>query len=239
MSKKKLTKNQQLFKKEIDRIKRFIRSAEKRGYLFPSDIIPQLPKRVTKKRLEDIRELKPRKLYAKAEYVYQDTGEIVPAKVRQTEIRKEAAKKATLKRKAKVKKIEVPEPYVSRETLKKETTPYYPTISIIDKVRERLEDLQRFEHAAPLQIEQRKNELLRIYDDTVTLYSDEPEVLENYLKKHEQEIADKLDVIAYDSNGDKVNATFVQLGRLLNMDELSKAQAESLSNLTEFSFDLD
>lgn len=72
---KKLTKNQIEFKKQQDRIKRFIKRAEKRGYEFNKNVIPQMPKRVTQKALKTITNLKPQQLYKQAEYVDRQTGE--------------------------------------------------------------------------------------------------------------------------------------------------------------------
>ena len=48
--KKKKTANQKAFQKERKRLQQAIRRGEKQGYIFPEDIVPSLPKRVTKKR---------------------------------------------------------------------------------------------------------------------------------------------------------------------------------------------
>lgn len=112
---------------------------------------------------------------------------------------------------------------------------YYPTISIIDTIRDRLDKLQRVEKPQ-VDISVRKNEILNIFDDTVTFYdmNDNLSEYENYLKEHETEIADLLDVIAYDSDVEKINASFVWLGRLLNVTALSMEQAENLSAMAEY-----
>ena len=75
--KNKLTKNQIAFKKQITRIKNFIRRATKRGYEFSDNVIPTMPKRVTKKSIEKIKNIKPKDLYSKASYLDKSTGEIV------------------------------------------------------------------------------------------------------------------------------------------------------------------
>lgn len=77
MKKNKLTKNQIAFKKQITRIKNFIRRATKRGYEFSDNVIPTMPKRVTKKSIEKIKNIKPKDLYSKASYLDKSTGEIV------------------------------------------------------------------------------------------------------------------------------------------------------------------
>lgn len=75
--KNKLTKNQIAFKKQVTRIKNFIRRATKRGYEFSDNVIPTIPKRVTKKSIEKIKNIKPKDLYSKASYLDKSTGEIV------------------------------------------------------------------------------------------------------------------------------------------------------------------
>ena len=77
MKKNKLTKNQIAFKKQVTRIKNFIRRATKRGYEFSDTVIPTMPKRVTKKSIEKIKNIKPKDLYSKASYLDKSTGEMV------------------------------------------------------------------------------------------------------------------------------------------------------------------
>ena len=77
MKKNKLTKNQIAFKKQVTRIKNFIRRATKRGYEFSDNVIPTMPKRVTKKSIEKIKNIKPKDLYSKASYLDKSTGEMV------------------------------------------------------------------------------------------------------------------------------------------------------------------
>lgn len=224
MAKKKKTVNQKAFQKERKRLQQTILRAEKQGYIFPKDIVPPLPKRVTKKALEKIKAIKSSDLYSIAEYLYNDTGEIVPAEQRRVEVKKQGIEKAKQTRKKKTQKIKTSVPSV-----------YYPVISIIDTVRGRIEELQR--EAKPLiNISQRKNALLDIFDDTVSYYdlNDNLSEYETYLKQHESEIADLLNLIAYDSDGEQINASFVTLGRLINVTSLSMEQAENLSAMSEY-----
>lgn len=218
---KKLTENQKAYQKERRRLLQAVRRAKKQGYIFPEDIVPERPKRVTKKRLENIQKIKPKDLFKKAEFVYQETGEIVPAEKRKQEVKQEAIAKGkeTRKRKKKISTPSVPT--------------YYPTISIIDTIRDRISELTR-EAKPPVPIENRKNELLSIFEDNVTLYGDNIAEYEHYLEAHESEIAELLNVISYDSNAEQVSASFVALGRLLNMQSLSMSQAENLSMMAEY-----
>ena len=217
---KKKTENQKAYQKERRRLLQAVSRAEKQGYIFPEDIVPDVPKRVTKKRLEKIQKTKPKQLYKKAKFVYQETGEVVPAEQRKQEVKQEAIRKAkeTRKRKKKISTTYVPT---------------YPTISIIDTIRDRISELTR-EAKPPIPIENRKNELLAIFEDNLTLYSDNIIEYEHYLEEHESEIADLLNVISYDSNAEQVSASFVSLGRILNTKSLSMSQAENLSTMAEY-----
>ena len=217
----KKTANQKAYQKERRRLLQAIRRAEKQGYIFPEDIVPKVPKRITKKRLEKIQKTKPKQLYKKAKFVYQETGEVVPAEQRKQEVKQEAIRKAkeTRKRKKKISTPNVPT--------------YYPTITIIDTIRDRISELTR-EAKPPIPIENRKNELLAIFEDNLTLYSDNIIEYEHYLEEHESEIADLLNVISYDSNAEQVSASFVSLGRILNAKSLSMSQAENLSTMAEY-----
>lgn len=217
----KQTESQKAYQKERRRLLQAVRRAEKQGYIFPEDIVPELPKRVTKKQLEKIQKTKPKQLYKKAEFVYQETGKVVPAEQRKQEVKQEAIRKAKETR-IRNKKISTPS-----------VPTYYPTISIIDTIRDRISELTR-EAKPPIPIENRKNELLAIFEDTVTMFGDNIIEYEHYLEAHESEIANLLHVISYDSDAEEVSASFVRLGRLLNTQSLSMTQAENLSMMAEY-----
>ena len=66
-----------MYKKELRRLKQFIRRAEKRGYTFPEDVIPKEPKRIRKESVERLQKITPEKLYKKAKYTVPETGKTV------------------------------------------------------------------------------------------------------------------------------------------------------------------
>ena len=217
----KRTENQKAYQKERRRLLQAVRRTEKQGYIFQEDVVPELPKRVTKKQLEKIQKTKPKQLYKKAVFVYKETGEVVPAEQRKQEVKQEVKQEAkeTRKRNKKISTPSVPT--------------YYPTISIIDTIRDRITELTR-EAKPPIPIDNRKNELLSIFEDNVTTFGDNITEYEHYLEAHESEIAELLNVISYDSNGEQISASFVSLGRILNMQALSMSQAENLSMMAEY-----
>ena len=124
----KLTKNQQLWKKETKRINEFIKRAEKRGYRFEKNIIPNTPKRITKKQLDILKNLNKNTLYKYAEFLDDDTGKIVSGVEGQHIERSRAAKKAWDTRRQGL-EIGVIEPKI-------------PIVDIVDIIGERLAQLE-------------------------------------------------------------------------------------------------
>lgn len=117
------------YQKERNRITRFMRAAEKRGYIFDEGLLPPPPKRITKASVRRLSKLKPDFLYSHAHYVEPDTGEYMPAKRGRVEERKKAARKAHLTnvikkdKEARAAKGKRQEPPREPET----TFPYYPS----------------------------------------------------------------------------------------------------------------
>ena len=93
----KTTKKSQLLKeynKERNRIKRFIRYAEKRGYVFEPNLIPPRPKTITSGSIRRLSKIRPAQLYNKAYAVSAVTGQPITVEQRKREIREEASRKA-------------------------------------------------------------------------------------------------------------------------------------------------
>lgn len=93
--KKNKTANQIKYEKQVKRIKNFIRRAEKRGFRFDKEeILPsKKPKRITKKILQKLESLNPKKLYEKATAISETTGKVISGIERRREERREAALK--------------------------------------------------------------------------------------------------------------------------------------------------
>lgn len=97
--KKKQTPLQLDYKKQVKRIKQAIRSAEKRGYIVPDNIIPKQPKKITRKSVERLNKITTNDIYAKSEKLDLETGELIPGEVARKQERSEAAKKSAKTRK--------------------------------------------------------------------------------------------------------------------------------------------
>lgn len=93
----KTTKKSQLLKeynKERNRIKRFIRNAEKRGFVFEPNLIPPKPKTITSGSIRRLSKIRPAQLYNKAYAISAVTGQPITAVQRKREIREAASRKA-------------------------------------------------------------------------------------------------------------------------------------------------
>lgn len=91
-----MTENQKQYNKQLTRIKNAIKKAEKEGYIVPQDILPQTPTRITKKRIEELKEITPKKLRLKSEFLDIETGELITGKEKEkqkAEERKQARKR--------------------------------------------------------------------------------------------------------------------------------------------------
>lgn len=87
--------------KQRRRIRQFVRRAEARGYTFPSDVVPDLPKRVTEQTLARLKRQTPEKLYKKAVYTSPE-GTTIKASKRRAAERSEASRRAAETRKARM-----------------------------------------------------------------------------------------------------------------------------------------
>lgn len=89
------------YAKERNRIKSFLRRASKRGYQFPEDILPSIPKRKTEASIRKLKKLTKDVLYEKAIYGGSASyGEVVTAKEGLKLEREARAKRASETRKA-------------------------------------------------------------------------------------------------------------------------------------------
>ena len=99
--KKKPTKLQLDYRKQVKRLKQAIRRTEERGYNVPDNIIPERPKRITRKSVERLKKITTKDIYAKSEKLDFETGELIPGELARKQERSESAKKAAKTRKEK------------------------------------------------------------------------------------------------------------------------------------------
>lgn len=98
---KKPTQLQLDYRKQVKRLKQAVRRAEKRGYIIPDDIIPEQPKRITRKSVERLKKITTKEIYAKSEKLDFETGELIQGEVARKAERSAASKKAAQTRREK------------------------------------------------------------------------------------------------------------------------------------------
>lgn len=212
--KKQLTEVQKEYNKQLRRIKQFVRRAEKRGYVFSENIIPNKPKRVTKASVKKLQKITPKELYKKSQYGGSATyGEIVSGEEGRKAERKASAEKAA---KTKKKKKSTPrskqteqKANVSRETLSTDINLF--TNIVITNFRNHV---KQFNEVASTKLNNWLNNLLLRYnaDDVAIMLNEGAEngVIVNYQ-------------IVY--SNDKLNNYISEmLDYLPEIDEFSKAE---------------
>lgn len=98
--KRKQTQAEKEYKKQHRRIQRFIKSAEKRGYMFDQRVLPPVPKKITKASVQRLAKITPTVLYKKAVYTTLN-NEVVSGEEGRVLERKAGSKKQQRTRKIK------------------------------------------------------------------------------------------------------------------------------------------
>lgn len=204
---KKKTPIQKEYSKQRRRLQSAIYRGRKLGYTFAENALPKIPQKITKKSVERLAKLKPSDLYKKAYFTTENGKKI----------------KGTVARKKHLKNV-------SRET-------YIPTFNVIETIRKRLYEIERKTYPY-INIENRKSELIKIFEDTVTYYSEDLSDLIDYLMSNEYEISSLLYTVEWESKDTNlINSSFVRLGKLLNVQDLTPSQAENLTLMNEIYYD--
>ena len=210
--KRKKTLNQLEYEKALRNLKRRIKRAEHRGYYFSyTDLIPEKPKRVTKKAIQKIKDLN---IYSKAEYLDPETGKIVSGELGRKIERTKAAKKAA---KTRLERKRITEKPIT------EKIQYIPSYSAIESIKERLSELDSNDSYRYLnrRIDDNvKSELEQILNNTIDEAKRYGKLfeLEQYYEEYADEINKCFDVIIYASSQEQeveYNQSFARLIVLL------------------------
>ena len=231
-----MTKNQLEFKKQQRRLKRAIKRLEKQGYFDFDFEIPTQPKRVTKKRIEEIKAIKPKHILKGAQHVDFETGWVRPAE----EVRAEKKQIAIQKRKRTIeekrKRIEEEKPNDTSIYLSKGET--IPTLSTIEIVQNRLNELANMPRFQNTLAGEKVKALLDIFhynlEHTESDYQYNKYV--QYISEHLDDIAENSTIIEFSSD-DKVEFS-VALNTLIEIlnggESLSLTQAITLGEVSDY-----
>lgn len=229
-----MTENQKQYRKQINRINRAIKRLEKEGFIIPSDVIPTQPKRISKKRISNLKAITPQAIRLKSQVVDIETGEIVQPKTAQ---HREAIHKIKLAKKQArnvSRETSIPIP----KTQAKLPQSYIPTLTITDRIIEYISFIPDWRgFGSPSRgfhqsdFSDRKNELISILKDRIANTSDAD--LEQYFQSNEDKIMENIKVINFDSDEDIVEASWIALAIIIKGTPLTHEEAENISLLAE------
>lgn len=195
--------------KERRRIQRFIRSATKRGYIIPENILPDIPKRVTRASVSRLKKITPEKIYSKSQYVSRETGEIKTGKAGRAEERKAASKKAAETRRRKEETSRAKKEYIPRAS-----------DIILTNLRETLVNfvpsgqMSRFMQENAVN---NRNYALGILDDATKELGEE-QVAKN-IQKNALQLSTLIEEILYSSDRQKVKFSLVEFYNIIHDGE--------------------
>lgn len=253
---KKVSKITQQYNRELKRIKQFINRAEKRGYIFPENIVPDRPKRITSKSVSRLRNINPDYLYRKASYVDTETGELRRGEVGREIERSKSARKAAETRKAKREAEKnfwsggidnTPKP---TDNIPFGTPEVYNKIrfeNFLDQLFERLGEpidtgyqtefgqYRRRSAAVAHAAEQARKEILKLVDQQVSRFG--MAEFGAMLQESASDISMFIDLLLYSSQATHVNTAYSGLLQIILGAKPTEAQLKSVTNLEEYEDD--
>lgn len=244
---KKQSQTQQEYNKQRRRIQQFINRAEKRGYLFPDNIIPDRPKRVTKASVNRLAKLTPDKLYAKAEYVDVETGEILPGKAGRVQERSKTAKRAAQTR-TKKKAAEITF-WKDMQYIPEETANIIRGRNFVNDLIDRLGipittyyttdygTTRRRRAEVTAQAESARQRILDLVYQRMNEMGEE--LFGKYLQQHVSEISQLIDSLRFSSDGTQVNSAYTELVSIINGGTISIRDNALINYLEEYEEEYD
>lgn len=242
--KRKQTEAEKLYSKQLKRIKQFIRRAEKRGFVFEEDIIPQKPKKVTKASVRKLEKLTPEKLYKKSLYLEESTGEIEEAQKRRKEERKQSARKAVKTRKQRQKdrrnwtkedaeKNRGQLPVEGNESLRNTIDDFVSRLQIdtswVGRKRRRPVALQETIRSQSV--------LLSLINKQIALFGEEE--IGNRLQANSDKLSELISIVLWDSKAEAIQSATRLFMEILTGNTLTPSQLQDLDLESEYNEDFE
>lgn len=242
--KRKQTEAEKLYSKQLKRIKQFIRRAEKRGFVFEEDIIPQKPKKVTKASVRKLEKLTPEKLYKKSLYLEESTGEIEEAQKRRKEERKQSARKAVKTRKQRQKdrrnwtkedaeKNRGQLPVEGNESLRNTIDDFVSRLQIdtswVGRKRRRPVALQETIRSQSV--------LLSLINQQIALFGEEE--IGNRLQANSDKLSELISIVLWDSKAEAIQSATRLFMEILTGNTLTPSQLQDLDLESEYNEDFE
>lgn len=224
------------YRRERRRIQNFIRRNERRGFIFDGNILPTIPKRITKASVRRLKKITPEYLYKHSRYGGEASqGEIISG-VRGRELeRSQSAKKAARTRKR------------NREAERSFWTGEEQPLNGYDTMYNNLLDNFIARLSAPTSsytiygsrrkadiFEQSENERLTLYTilQTEIQLKGIDAVMSN-LNKQAERINRLLDIVLYDSKSEMIQVASYTLAGIIQQTPLSLRQRQTLADIEE------
>ena len=221
---KNITPNQQKWKKELKRLNQFIKRAEKRGYIFDENIIPETPKRVTKKKLSEIKQVNADVLYNTAKYFDKETGQTITGLEGRRIERRKSAQKA-----AQTKKFKTQGSVPEKPVLPKESD------IVLRNVEEMIANWQPLLNWSNYFIEAKKQDKTTLTNILQQAISETGrEEIAKRLQNAATNIIDTVERILYSSDEEQVNLDLVDIATIIKGRSLTPEESIDLTESSEY-----
>ena len=233
---KKLTTNQILFDKQVNRLTRLINRKKGEGFIIDESLFlpKERPKRVTKQAIQRLKDITPDVIYKQSEYITED-GEIISAEERMFQVRSDASKRGWQTRRNREKLArqfkELPKAQIPED----KTAPHY--VGLWDKLEDRINELRTEIYwggrgRGHLDLSPTKDLLIRTWQETRDKFEKEDRLaqLDDYLRANEIKVGNLLDVVGENSDGSKVQTAipdiveFLKVGQPMTAKEMEEVE---------------
>ena len=208
MARNRMTITEQEYYKNRKRIQAFLRNAKNRGYIFPDNILPPIPQKITEASVRRLKTYTPKYLYGKSVGFYHEAKIIKAEKDRHIE-RKKVAKKASATIKKQKAGKEVRNKYYAREKTQTPDNAGSPgafEYNVLQEVQEKIQNWTPLSHWTPSLVEAKthdKQTLQDILNAAIAQYGEES--VANRLQQQAAIITQLTDEILYGSGNKEGN----------------------------------
>lgn len=249
MARKRMTDIEAQYFRERTRIQRFLRSAKKRGYIFPDSILPNIPKKITEGSVRRLKSYTPKYLYSKSVGFFHNGTIIDSGKGRNIERAKASEKRAkTIQvKKQNAKSKGVREKYYNREKTQVPDfvgSPAAFEYNVLEEMRDKISSWTPMSYWTPSLTEAKtrdKQTLSDILESAIQTYGEK--AIADRLQKHADIITHLTDEILYGSGSKEgnfrdgrttVNADLSAIASILKGGPLTPEEAMNWGGMQDY-----
>ena len=224
------------YEKQVKRVQDIVKRGIKKGLTFTEEVIPQTPKRVTRKKVEELKELTYRQIWAKGFTIDEDTGEV--KYYSPFEAQKQASEKA--KKTIKERSYEDPNYEAGIQKTRIRNLASYAfekgKYDTVEKYKEHLEKIDK-------RRERRNEQKLKEWEEELKDIRTQVDENRDKVKEYEKEIDDYLDLTditpfddfsepqeppkVYKTSGDKIYEVDPETGEVTSVADNPEGDTES------------